>query len=172
MDVENNSVEPVKVDPSSDQVSESGISDRALFSNSSGIISDLGQQKQKPSQVLVNPLTGEVLPNINTYQQKKNLAQGMMDLALVSANANQLRYVIESFTRHPYYYFSLIFISVSLVIQVAVGVGLIMNSRYDVNDKREICKADKINNMVTIGIFLITLVNVLISAFGVAPQVN
>ncbi|XP_065080667.1 ninjurin-A-like [Ochlerotatus camptorhynchus] len=144
MDVENNSVEPTKVEPSSDQ----------------------------PPTVLVNPVTGEVIPNFNTYQQKKNLAQGMMDLALVSANANQLRYVIESFTRHPYYYFSLIFISVSLVIQIAVGVGLIMNSRYDVNDKREICKANKINDMVTIGIFLITLVNVLISAFGVAPQVN
>ncbi|XP_055536169.1 ninjurin-A-like [Wyeomyia smithii] len=124
------------------------------------------------NEVQLNPKTGEVIPNVNTYQQKKNLAQGMMDLALVSANANQLRYVLESFKRHPYYYFSLIFISVSLVIQIVVGIGLIMNSRYNVNDKREICKANKINDLVTIGIFLITLVNVLISAFGVAPQVD
>ncbi|XP_062550824.1 ninjurin-A-like isoform X1 [Armigeres subalbatus] len=144
MDVENNSPESTKAETSFQQ-----------------------------SQVrAVDPVTGEIIPNVNTYQQKKNLAQGMMDLALVSANANQLRYVIESFTRHPYYYFSLIFLSISLVIQIAVGVGLIMNSRYDVNDKREICKANKINDLVTIGIFLITLVNVLISAFGVAPQVN
>nr|XP_029734401.1 ninjurin-1-like [Aedes albopictus] len=144
MDVENNPVE-TKVEPSS--------------------------SNQTPA-VAVDPVTGEVIPNINTYQQKKNLAQGMMDLALVSANANQLRYVIESFTRHPYYYFSLIFISISLLIQIAVGVGLIMNSRYDVNDRREICKANRINDLVTIGIFLITLVNVLISAFGVAPQMD
>ncbi|XP_058830350.1 ninjurin-A [Topomyia yanbarensis] len=128
--------------------------------------------KPGPSKPVVDPTTGEVIPNVNTYQQKKNLAQGMMDLALVSANANQLRYVLESFTRHPYYYFSLIFISVSLIIQIAVGIGLIMNSRYDVNDRREICKANKINDLVTIGIFLITLVNVLISAFGVAPKVD
>ncbi|XP_062550825.1 ninjurin-A-like isoform X2 [Armigeres subalbatus] len=122
MDVENNSPESTKAETSFQQ-----------------------------SQVrAVDPVTGEIIPNVNTYQQKKNLAQGMMDLALVSANANQLR----------------------LVIQIAVGVGLIMNSRYDVNDKREICKANKINDLVTIGIFLITLVNVLISAFGVAPQVN
>lgn len=60
----------------------------------------------------------QVIPDINVYQQKKNLAQGMMDLALVSANANQLRYVLESYSRHPYYWFSLISISISLILQV------------------------------------------------------
>uniref|UniRef100_A0A182N7L5 Fibrinogen C-terminal domain-containing protein n=1 Tax=Anopheles dirus TaxID=7168 RepID=A0A182N7L5_9DIPT len=114
----------------------------------------------------------EVIPNVNVYQQKKTLAQGMMDLALLSANANQLRYVLETYERHPYYIFSLIFISLSLLVQVGVGVGLIMNSRYDVNDRKEICKANKINDLITIGIFVITLVNVLISAFGVAPRAS
>ncbi|XP_052861030.1 ninjurin-A isoform X1 [Anopheles cruzii] len=112
----------------------------------------------------------EVIPNVNVYQQKKTLAQGMMDLALLSANANQLRYVLETYERHPYYIFSIAFISISLLVQVGVGIGLIMNSRYDVTDKKEICKANKINDYITIGIFVITLVNVMISAFGVAPK--
>lgn len=60
----------------------------------------------------------QVIPDINVYQQKKNLAQGMMDLALLSANANQLRYVIESGARHPYYWFSFVTISISLLLQV------------------------------------------------------
>lgn len=63
------------------------------------------------------------MPDINVYQQKKNLAQGMMDLALLSANANQLRYVLESYQRHPYYWFSLISIAVSLILQVSGPVG-------------------------------------------------
>lgn len=109
-----------------------------------------------------------IIPDVNVYQQKKNLAQGMMDLALISANANQLRYVLESFERHPYYYFSVVFISFSLILQVAVGIGLIMNSRYNVKNQDDICKADKINNMTIIGIFLITIVNVFIASFGVA----
>lgn len=109
-----------------------------------------------------------IIPDVNVYQQKKNLAQGMMDLALISANANQLRYVLESFGRHPYYYFSVTFISISLILQVAVGIGLILNSRYNVKNQDDICKADKINNMTIIGIFLITIVNVFISSFGVA----
>nr|XP_037873234.1 ninjurin-1 isoform X3 [Bombyx mori] len=113
-----------------------------------------------------------VTPDVNTYQQKKNLAQGMMDLALLSANANQLRYVLESQTSHPYYYPSLAFIGLSIILQIAVGVGLILNSRYDVNDKKEICKADKINNMTVLGIFLITFVNVFIASFSVSSSVT
>ncbi|XP_062550822.1 ninjurin-A-like [Armigeres subalbatus] len=109
-----------------------------------------------------------VIPDVNVYQQKKNLAQGMMDLALLSANANQLRYVLESYSRHPYFYFSLTFIATSIICQVAVGIGLIWKSRYNIKNQDDFCKADRINNMVTIGIFVITLVNVLISAFGVA----
>uniref|UniRef100_A0A1Q3FIV6 Putative conserved plasma membrane protein n=1 Tax=Culex tarsalis TaxID=7177 RepID=A0A1Q3FIV6_CULTA len=115
-----------------------------------------------------------IVPDVNVYQQKKNLAQGMMDLALLSANANQLRYVLESYSRHPYFYFSLVFISTSIIAQVAVGIGLIWKSRYNIKNEDDFCKADRINNMVTIGIFIITLVNVLISAFGVAdpPKTN
>lgn len=59
------------------------------------------------------------LPDVNVYQNKKTLAQGMMDLALFSANANQLRYVLESSGRHPYYYPSIVLISFSLLMQVS-----------------------------------------------------
>ncbi|KAK4880493.1 hypothetical protein RN001_008639 [Aquatica leii] len=113
------------------------------------------------------PTDLESIPDINLYQHKKTLAQGMMDLALFSANANQLRYVLES-DRHPYYYPGVILISISLLLQVAIGVGLIWNSRYNVKDDKEICIANKISNFTIMGIFLVTVVNVFISAFGVA----
>ncbi|XP_058830345.1 ninjurin-A-like [Topomyia yanbarensis] len=121
-----------------------------------------------PPGVITTTTGTRVIPDLNVYQQKKSLAQGMMDLALLSANANQLRYVLESNVRHPYFYVSLIFISTSIICQVAVGIGLIWKSRYNIKNQDDFCKADRINNMVTIGIFIITLVNVLISAFGVA----
>lgn len=53
-------------------------------------------------------------------------------------------------------------------LQVAVGVGLIWNSRYNVKSEDDICKADRISNYTIIGIFLITIVNVFIASFGVA----
>ncbi|XP_057671209.1 ninjurin-1-like isoform X2 [Diorhabda carinulata] len=116
-------------------------------------------------------LAGDTIPDINVYQHKKTLAQGMMDLALFSANANQLRYVLDSYQRHPYYWPSFIFIVLSLSMQVAIGIGLIWNALYNVKDEKEICIANKINNFTVIGIFLVVVVNVFISAFGVADPI-
>ncbi|XP_013115774.2 ninjurin-A isoform X1 [Stomoxys calcitrans] len=120
-----------------------------------------------PGVVTINGVETPI-PDVNAYQHKKTLAQGMMDLALLSANANQLRYVLESYGRHPYYYPSLIFISISIIFQIAVGVGLIMNSRYNIKNEKDICHANKVNNYTVIGIFIVTVVNVFISSFGVA----
>ncbi|XP_023161234.1 ninjurin-1 isoform X3 [Drosophila hydei] len=120
-----------------------------------------------PGFVTINGVDTPI-PDVNAYQHKKTLAQGMMDLALLSANANQLRYVLETNRQHPYFYPSLIFISLSIIFQIAVGVGLIWNGRYNIKNEREICRANKINNYTVIGIFIVTVVNVLISAFAVA----
>lgn len=54
----------------------------------------------------------------------------MMDLALVSANTNQLRYVMDIGDKHPYYYTSIGLILTSLVMQLIVGLALLYNSRY------------------------------------------
>lgn len=111
-----------------------------------------------------------VTPDVNVYQHKKTLAQGMMDLALLSANANQMRYVLQTDGRHPYFYPSLIMISMSLFLQIAVGIGLIWNSVYNVKEHEQMCKANKANNWTVIGIFLVTILNVFISSFGVVDQ--
>lgn len=120
-----------------------------------------------PSMPPIQPI-----PDVNIYQHKKTLAQGMMDLALLSANANQLRYVLQTDGGHPYYYPSLVLIGSSLILQIAVGIGLIWNSRYDVNDNAQMCKANRANNWTVIGIFLVTIFNVFISSFGVVDQVS
>ncbi|EDW94036.1 ninjurin-A isoform X1 [Drosophila yakuba] len=110
------------------------------------------------------------IPDVNAYQHKKTLAQGMMDLALLSANANQLRYVLDRQSTHIYYIPSLLFISLSIIFQVAVGVGLIWNSQYNIKNSYDICRANRINNYTVIGIFIVTVVNVLISAFTVTTD--
>lgn len=109
------------------------------------------------------------IPSLNLYQQKKSLAQGMLDLALLSANANQLRYVLEYKERNHYYYVSLTLISLSLVLQVLVAVALVFKSRYNIDNEQEYINADRINNFITMGILFITIINVFTSAFGVMP---
>lgn len=55
-----------------------------------------------------------------------------------------------------------------LMFQVAIGIGLIWNALYNVRDAKEICIANKINNWCVIGIFLVVVINVFVSSFGVA----
>lgn len=54
----------------------------------------------------------------NTYAAKKTVAQGMMDVALITANANQLRYLIEYQRESPTFYLIMSLIIISLFLQV------------------------------------------------------
>lgn len=53
----------------------------------------------------------------------------MMDLALVSANCNQLRYVLDMANTHPYFITSMALILSSLLLQVIVGLVLLYSNR-------------------------------------------
>lgn len=61
----------------------------------------------------------------NMYASKKSVAEGMMDIALLTANANQLRFLITYNTLSKTFYVSVALIVISLVIQIAVGIALI-----------------------------------------------
>lgn len=103
---------------------------------------------------------------MSEYLQKKNLAQGMMDLALLSANTNQLRYVLDAGDHHSYYLTNLILIITSLFLQIAVGLCLIKNSWYNYKSRKELASANRMSNFSVVGIFLITIINVFVSTFG------
>jgi Ninjurin len=82
------------------------------------------------SRILPRPEFNRQMTNdMQSFVQKKNIAQGMMDLALVSANCNQLRYVLDMNHMHPYYMVSLVLIGTSLALQVIVGLGLLYSNR-------------------------------------------
>ncbi|XP_037775296.1 ninjurin-1-like isoform X1 [Penaeus monodon] len=110
--------------------------------------------------------------DVNMYATKKTVAQGMMDLALLTANANQLRYVLEAGEigrKGTYYYVNIVLISMSIIFQVMIGITLIFIGRYNVRDENHAQKADRLNNWVVLGVFLITTVNVFISSFAIEP---
>ncbi|XP_015607357.1 ninjurin-1 isoform X2 [Cephus cinctus] len=103
-----------------------------------------------------------------SYAAKKTVAQGMMDVALITANANQLRYLIE-FQRHsPTFFVSVFLIVVSLLLQIAVGVSLIFKGRFDMKGESKFAHARRINNYVVSGVFMITIINVFIASFNIS----
>lgn len=55
----------------------------------------------------------------NRYATKKTIAQGMLDVALLTANASQLKYVLQvGAEQHPFYHLMLGLIILSIILQV------------------------------------------------------
>lgn len=54
----------------------------------------------------------------NRYATKKTVAQGMLDIALLTANASQLKYILQVGSQHEFYTLMLVLICVSIVMQV------------------------------------------------------
>ena len=63
--------------------------------------------------------------NMNTYANKKSAVESMLDVALLMANASQLKAVLEQGPSLSFYAGLIALISISLILQVRVGVLLI-----------------------------------------------
>ncbi|XP_026809747.1 ninjurin-1-like isoform X3 [Rhopalosiphum maidis] len=108
----------------------------------------------------------DTLKAFDLYRKKKLLTQSMMDIALFSANANQLRHVLETFDGQYISYICVILLSMSIILQILVGMTMLLSIQYNVTNCNDRKMAFKFGNYVIVGIFLITVVNILISAFG------
>ncbi|XP_067907856.1 ninjurin-1 [Heterodontus francisci] len=105
--------------------------------------------------------------NFNHYANKKSAAESMLDVALLMANASQLKAVVDQGSTFSYYLPLIILISISLMFQMLVGILLIFIVKYDLNDPRKQTKLEILNNISTGLVFVIVIVNIFITAFGV-----
>ncbi|GFR32694.1 ninjurin-2, partial [Trichonephila clavata] len=53
----------------------------------------------------------------NVYATKKTIAQGLLDVALLTANASQLKYLLQVGKEHEFYYVMMTLISLSIILQ-------------------------------------------------------
>ncbi|XP_049589346.1 ninjurin-1 [Syngnathus scovelli] len=105
--------------------------------------------------------------NMNHYANKKSVAQSMLDVALLMANASQLKAVLEQGPSFSFYTPLIILISVSLTLQILVGIMLIFIVKWNLNDERMHYRLNIMENTATAFVFVIVVVNVFITAFGV-----
>lgn len=64
--------------------------------------------------------------DVNLYATKKSVSQGMMDIALLTANASQLKYILREGDDSRFYFVNVICIGISIALQVS-GVFLCLN---------------------------------------------
>ncbi|KAM8917221.1 ninjurin-1-like [Spinachia spinachia] len=105
--------------------------------------------------------------NMNHYANKKSAAESMLDVALLMANASQLKAVLEQGPDFTFYVPLITLISISLILQIIVGVLLIFIVKWNLNDERMHFKLNIMENVSTAFVFIIVVVNVFITAFGV-----
>ncbi|XP_046896254.1 ninjurin-1-like [Hypomesus transpacificus] len=105
--------------------------------------------------------------NMNHYANKKSAAESLLDVALLMANASQLKAVLEQGPAVSLYTPLITLISISLCLQVTVGVLLIFIVRWNLNDESKHFRLNLMENLSTCMVFIIMVVNVFITAFGV-----
>ncbi|XP_045912129.1 ninjurin-1-like isoform X2 [Micropterus dolomieu] len=105
--------------------------------------------------------------NMNHYSNKKSAAESMLDVALLMANASQLKAVLEQGPNLSFYTPLITLISISLCLQVTVGVLLIFIVRWNLNDEQKHQRLNIMESLATGLVFLIVVVNIFITAFGV-----
>lgn len=110
--------------------------------------------------------------NMNHYANKKSAAESMLDVALLMANASQLKAVLEQGPDFVFYMPLIILISISLSLQIIVGVLLIFIVKWNLNDESMHNKLNIMENIATALVFIIVVVNVFITAFGVQRPIT
>merc|ERR1719206_178278 len=92
----------------------------------------------------------------------KSYAKGLMDIALLSANANQLRHALELCA--PFRTLLIILLSISIVLQV-IASGILLIERLTFR-KEDYCKCNKYNATIGVLVLIIIVVNILATSFG------
>lgn len=104
--------------------------------------------------------------NINHYATKKTAAQSMLDVALLMANSSQLKTVLYVGPQYRFYIPLIVLLSLSITLQVIVGLLLVIIVKYDLNDSRKHRKLNAMNNAATVFVFFTVLINIFITALG------
>ncbi|XP_059059625.1 ninjurin-2 isoform X3 [Achroia grisella] len=119
-----------------------------------------------PTEIVSDDVKGL---DANRYATKKTVAQGMLDIALLTSNASQLKYVLQVGPKHEFYTLLVVLISISIVLQVVSAlVALVLGCIYNINHQPDHRVAEILNNITlgfkSVGIALNILISVLYSS--------
>ncbi|XP_035773345.1 ninjurin-2-like isoform X2 [Anopheles albimanus] len=103
----------------------------------------------------------------NRYATKKTIAQGMLDIALLTANASQLKYILQVGEKHEFYALMLTLISISIILQITQGIACILLANYNINKEHARDTANAVQNF-SLGLNMATVVvNIMINSMEV-----
>ncbi|XP_040594621.1 ninjurin-2 isoform X2 [Mesocricetus auratus] len=103
---------------------------------------------------------------MNHYATKKSVAESMLDVALFMSNATRLKVVLEQGQSSQYYTTLIALISLSLLLQIVIGILLVVTARLNLNELENQRRLNQLNNAATTLVFITVVINIFITAFG------
>ncbi|XP_077498134.1 ninjurin-2-like isoform X3 [Amblyomma americanum] len=104
----------------------------------------------------------------NVYATKKTVAEGFLDVALLTLNSAQLKHTLEQGNRHPFYTLVVALASISIALQVVVGVLLIILGCLDLRKPCHRRPADILNNVATSLVLAVTIISIFSTSFDLS----
>ncbi|WAR25995.1 NINJ2-like protein [Mya arenaria] len=105
----------------------------------------------------------------NNYATKKTLAKGLLDIGLLVANASQLKSLLSLGPEQEHFHVNMVLISLSISLQIITGILLLILGSMEPNGKHleERRTAHRLNDVIVGFVFVITVINIFIAAFGI-----
>ncbi|PZC83083.1 hypothetical protein B5X24_HaOG208556 [Helicoverpa armigera] len=121
------------------------------------------KEQDAPTDIVSDEIKGL---DANRYATKKTVAQGMLDIALLTSNASQLKYVLQVGPKHEFYTLLVVLISISIVLQViSAVVAVVLSFIFNINHQPDHRKAEVLNNVSLIFKVFSIAINIIISIF-------
>ncbi|KAF7284415.1 ninjurin-2-like isoform X7 [Rhynchophorus ferrugineus] len=108
---------------------------------------------------------GSIL-DVNKYATKKTIAQGLLDVALLTTNANHLKYILRVGEKHEFYTLMLTLISISIILQVIEAcLYILLGLSCNINKEEDQGKANNANNCILCLNVIVFVINIIIACF-------
>merc|ERR1711860_219883 len=102
---------------------------------------------------------------LNDYSDRKSYAKGLVDIALLTANANQLKHAI-AIDDLTYKIVNICLVITSITLQIVAGIILILDHRIKVNTKEDLKAVTRYTTAIQMLMFCIIILNILIVALA------
>ncbi|XP_070555743.1 ninjurin-2-like [Ptychodera flava] len=149
---------------------EDGVNIKDKDLTSSTVSSSSNSKAQAPTDGTQPPLPRPHASRSSTYANTKTVAQGFLNMSLLSANAGQLKTVLIHGQDSDFYYMLLGMIITSMVLQLVVSIILALKYFIDFEDENvdeeEKERAIMYNNVATVIVMFVSALNVIISVFS------
>ena len=103
----------------------------------------------------------------NRYAVTKTVAKGLLNVALITTNANQLKTTIDEGSENNEFYGLIIALAtISILLQTTMGIMGVFVGVKDIKDEQHQAKATTLNKILLILGVITVVVNVLLASFS------